>query len=319
MRCLVLGGGGHLGAAFCHHLASAQHDVVALGRRDTRPESLADITRLHYQPVAMEGTHRDAQLDGYDLIVDAAAPYALEEDALDAALTRGQTILDACARNRSTLVHVGSFTVHTDADGLTGRALARLHPYFTLKRRLESQVLEADVDSVIINPTQALGPWDGRALPFALLPLLIREKIPFTANQRLNVIDVRDVAAAGIAAATRRQFRQPILLAGHNVTLDLLFSRVAEMTGTRPPRWHASAEAGAVLAFGAERMQRLLPRAAHYPSLGFVLLLSQQWLFPGPLQRRLGLPITSLTKTLTDSLAWYAQRADLSAALPPAR
>jgi nucleoside-diphosphate-sugar epimerase len=316
MRALVLGGGGHIGSAFVRRLASAGCDTVAAGRRPQPPASLMGAGAT-YQQVGEQ--LQGGELRGYDLIVDAAAPYALETVDRDAALRRGQTIVDACAQTGARLVHVGSFTTLVPPDTLVARGLSSMHPYFDLKAALQAQVLAAPVSAVIVNPTQCLGPWDMRPLRYALLPLLVRGEVPFSSNHRINIIDVRDVATLALRALERERYGEPLLLAGHNTTLDTLFERVAALGDSSPPFWRASAYAGALTLFAMEKLAGLVGQKPLYPSLGVVLLLCQQWLFANRAQRELRVPLACMSKTLRDALKWYAGREHLRDALEPAR
>jgi len=314
VKAVVIGGGGHVGNAFVRTLLKADYDVTALGRSADKPFNLVDTPAL-YRALGDRQLQLDEFCAGASLIVDAAASYALRGADQPAALQRGEMLLDICRKHRARLIHVGSFTTRVQPENLAGQALARLHPYFALKRALEEQVLVSGVEAVILNPTQCIGPWDMKPLALSLIPLLMRGAIPFTANQRVNTIDVRDVAAAGLAAINTGQFCAPILLSGHNTTLDALFGRIAKLTESTPPDLHVSAPLGALIAFGLEQAGAWIPERLRYPSLGPVLLLCQQWLFPSPAQRQQGLSSTSLSKSLVDSVRWYTTRADL-ASLP---
>ncbi len=316
MKALVLGGGGHIGNAFVRRLVVAGYDTVAAGRRSQAPVNLAGSGATYQQ---VEGDTLADLLRGYDLIVDAAAPYAFESVDRKAALRRGEAIVDGCAQTGARLVHVGSFTTLVPADTLVARGLSALHPYFELKAALQEQVLAAPVNAVVVNPTQCLGPWDMRPLHFALLPLLVRGEVPFSSNHRINVIDVRDVATLALRALDCERFGEPILLAGHNTTLDTLFERVAALSDSSPPFWRASADAGALTLFALEKLAGVVGQKPLYPSLGLVLLLCQQWLFANRAQRALRVPLTSMSKTLRDALKWYAGREDLRDAPEPAR
>ena len=62
---------------------------------------------------------------------------------------------------------------------------------------------------IIANPTYCLGPWDLHDRQLCTIPLLLSGEIPSSITQMLNVIDVRDVAAAICAALDARLFGQP--------------------------------------------------------------------------------------------------------------
>src|SRR5512133_1849186 len=99
---------------------------------------------------------------------------------------------------------------------------------------MEAMVLEAargGLRAAILNPTACMGPWDRRPRELCVVPLLVTRQMPAMVARVVNVIDVRDVAAAVRAALEQHRFGAPIPLAGHNTTTDALAARVCDLAG----------------------------------------------------------------------------------------
>jgi nucleoside-diphosphate-sugar epimerase len=265
---------------------------------------------------------------GHDLVVDAAAPYAFHlapaPRVLSDASRRMQALLDAVASERARLIHVSSFTTLARRRSLFGLAqgalLRRLHPYFELKRCMEAQVREAaqrGVEAVIVNPTHCLGPFDARPLEHCLIPLALRGELPAVHGHPINVIDVRDVADAALAACEQGCFGTPIPLCGHNGTLDGLVATICRLGGAAPPRLRVPPRLTAFAAYGNELLAALGALPWAHPSLGLLLAIEQHWDAPRTLQRRLLRGLRPLSRTLVDAIAWYSARGLLSGVRDP--
>ncbi|MER3410939.1 MAG: hypothetical protein C4305_00420, partial [Thermoleophilia bacterium] len=113
-------------------------------------------------------------------------------------------------------------------------------PYKRTKLAAERLVLAAarqGLDAVVVNPTTPVGDGDR-------LPTPTGRMIAGIANGRyraflptgVNVVDVRDVAQGHLLAFERGRQGERYILGGANLTLEELFSAVAELAGTPRPR-----------------------------------------------------------------------------------
>ena len=139
-------------------------------------------------------------------------------------------------------------------------------PYKRTNLAAERLVLAAarqGLDAVVVNPTTPVGDGDR-------LPTPTGRMISGIANGRyraflptgVNVVDVRDVAQGHLLAFERGRQGERYILGGANLTLEELFSAVAELAGTPRPRlrlpyWAAQ---GLALAGLANRHEVLLAR-----------------------------------------------------------
>jgi len=312
VKALVLGATGHIGNAFTRELIASGWEVSVLSRQPVAGP-LLDGLQLNFISGDLDcPDDLDAWVSGCDLVIDASAPYHLwlprdRSQAMEEADRRQSNVLRAVQEAGADYVFISSFTTRIDQTGLSQQILRALHPYLDLKTRLEDRVLEAATNglrAVVVNPTMCLGPWDDRPLPFNLVALLLEGQVPASNSHPVNVIDVRDVALAGLRAREIGLFGQPLLLAGRNTSVEGLLDLICRIAETARPRWRFSATASAVAAFGNELLSGIGLSALPYPSLGLLLLLQQRWLTPGSEQRKLGVSLRPLSRTVADAVRW---------------
>ncbi len=323
MKVLVIGATGHIGNAIVRALLSRNHEVTASGRRSKPPANLIGLP-VRYAPGDAESDDQFEQWTaGHDLVVDAAAPYPLEifsvasaagGGSIAGAERRTRRLLEAVSRHDAQLAYVSSFVTlvrpRTDAQLVQSRMIRLAHPYFTVKEMIESRILEAarmGLRTVIVNPTYCLGPWDIRERRICTIPLVLRGEIPASISQTLNVIDVRDVADALLAAIDAQRYGTPILLSGHSVSTHELYSRICRIGGVPPPRLSASASATLMSAYWIETMFTAIGRKSPLPSGGMMMATAFDYLVPGNELEELGINLRPLDETLADAIGWYRE------------
>ncbi|MEP6850791.1 MAG: NAD-dependent epimerase/dehydratase family protein [Acidobacteriota bacterium] len=88
---------------------------------------------------------------------------------------------------------------------------------------------------VIMNPSLLLGPDDERlSSTKPVLDFLVR-KIPYSPGGGLSFVDVRDAAAAFIAALEKGRHQEKYLLGSANMTFADFFGRLERLSGVRAP------------------------------------------------------------------------------------
>lgn len=322
MKALVLGATGRIGNAIVRELVNHGAVVTAVSRRSQPPENLSDLD-LDYR---VGGANQPGQIEtwvaGHELIVDAAAPYHpwLFQDVpsaarLASAERRLSSLLESIARHNCTFAFVGSQMTRDRQGPLLDRAQARalllLHPYFELKRRMESRIRRAMYDgirAVILSPSFCIGPGDISDPDLAFIPMIVNGAVPATHEHALNVMDVRDVAALLTAAITKSAFGSTIPLVGHNTTLEMLTDLICRTAGVPRPRWYIPPTAVASAAYANEVINASGLREPDYPSVGALLTLEQGWALPDVAQRKLGTTLRPLSRSVAEALDWYRQR-----------
>lgn len=323
-RALVLGATGHIGSAVVRELLERGWEVTATSRRPMPTENLAGL------PIRFETAHGDIPGDfdhrvaGQDLVVDAGAPYPVhrfvspdrwERQPVDHAVRRTRALLEAVRRHGARLAYIGSFTTtprrFSPLRGWQSHLLRRLHPYFEVKQRMEDLILAASrngLPSVVVNPTVCIGPWDLKRREHCLIPQLLSGEVPGFVRHELNVIDVRDVAAAVLAAVDAESYGDPIPLSGHNVSTDSLVQRICELgRGPAPPRLRLPARLTLAAALSTEALLGLAGRQSPSPALATMLLAESHWTSPEGIQNALGIWPRPLSRTLVDAIDWYRQ------------
>jgi nucleoside-diphosphate-sugar epimerase len=152
---------------------------------------------------------------------------------------------------------------------------SRLPAYDRSKAEGEDElrrVVDRGLDAVILNPSGMFGPVDPEPSRLGrVLLAMFKGRMPIVVNGAFDWVDVRDVAAASIAAAERGRGGENYLVGGHRASVVELGRLAAEAGGRRRPRLVAPlkvvqlAAAAAVRAAGPRRAGRLLltPESLH--------------------------------------------------------
>jgi dihydroflavonol-4-reductase len=322
VKALVIGAAGHLGNAITRELIDRGYEVTAAGRRPEPPLNLIGLNVRYSAGDIDTPGQLDRWIVGHDVVVDAAAPYpsllmpSSENVAagLKYATTRTRSIIDSVGRQRARLAYVGSFATLPDHSSGFERLqrgwIRRLHPYFAVKQRIEADLLEAartGLPAVIVNPTLCIGPWDIKARELCFVPRLLSGESPVSVTHTVNVIDVRDVAIGLAAVLEHRHYGQPTLLAGHNLSIEALYTWICEIGGTSPPRIVAPIGLGAIATYWSEIALGAIGLSPPLPALAPMLTMLHQPFDPDPVQMTLGIVPRPLSQTLTDAIAWYRQ------------
>jgi nucleoside-diphosphate-sugar epimerase len=322
-RVLVLGATGHIGQAVVRHALANGREVTAASRR----ADAAELQGLGVKMVQTDGEFSglDDLAAGYDLLVDAAAPYLLglglpgtpEWSAqVDYSLRRTESVIKAARRHGLRLAFVSSYATLPRKDGpLEGAAALwrrSVCPYFEAKAAMEQAVIAAareGLPAVIVNPAAFVGPWEFRQADWNFVPLVLAGKLPVVTDGTMCVIDVRDVADAIDRALARELYGRVIPLAGHNICPWDLVMRTARLAGvpSRPPLV-VNALASSAAAYWAHLAYQgfgLRPP----PFLGFITLSSEIMpLEHSPEQLALGVTIRPLEQSLRDAVAFHQAR-----------
>jgi dihydroflavonol-4-reductase len=324
MKALVIGAGGHIGNAIVRALLDRGDEVTACGRRNTPPANLGGLP-VRYAPGDAETPGQlDKWIDGHQLVVEAAAPYPLGvftvgigsgSDPIFGAERRTRALRAAVSRHNARLIFVSSCVTlarpRTAAQQMHDRRIRLAHPYFEVKQLTESQIVEAaqrGLPAVIVNPTYCLGPWDLRDRWLCTIPPVLCGEIPISINQMLNVVDVRDLAAASLAALDKERYGKPMLLGAHDILTNDLYSLICELGGVSPQSRYSVPPSWAILgSYFMELTFRLMGRKPLLPSGGMMMATTFDYLDRTDTFRELGITPRPLSETIADAIAWYRQ------------
>ncbi len=112
-------------------------------------------------------------------------------------------------------------------------------PYYASKYYQEEtarHICKGSIELVMVNPSLLLGPGDSRLSSTQDILKFLGRDIPAIPSGGLNFVDVRDVAAACVAAMERGKAGERYLLGGPNWTFQKFFERLERLTGIAAPR-----------------------------------------------------------------------------------
>jgi len=322
MVTLVTGAGGFLGG---HLLA-----VLAARGEPARGLDLAYPAPVPDGVEALEGSILDADalaraMQGVTHVVHAAAIsglWAPGRFTYDRVNGLGTCLVLAAARRAGAgMVHVSSYTTLIGRATPPGVVLDErvevtpsdlLGRYPRTKRQAElfcqSAVQAMGQRALIVQPAAPVGPGDLHLTPpTRLIADLAAGRVPALLECWMNLVDVRAVAEACLAARTRGVAGERYLLSGEDVRLTDLAAWIADLTGVPAPRrlvpgW---------LALGAARAEafwsRLTGRAPTAPLTGVRLALHPCRFDNAKAREALGFAPRPLDETLPEALAWLRE------------
>jgi dihydroflavonol-4-reductase len=185
----------------------------------------------------------------------------------------------------------------TEEDVYAGGGLGLTYP--DAKHEGESEALAAGarlgVEVVVVNPSYVFGPPVDRSAPGETSTRMIANylagRLPAVVDAETNVVDVRDVAAGHLLAASKGRPGERYVLGGHDARWVDLLERVGQLSDVHYP------------------LVVLPPAAAGLPWLVAgegIALMAQSWRYSSAKARReLGYRARSLDRTLRDTIDWY--------------
>ncbi len=188
-------------------------------------------------------------VDGTRHVCEAALEFGVERVVL---ASSSGTI----AVSRQPVVH------HEDApfaNDVVGR-----WPYYLSKIFQEKLALachrQRGLPVVIVNPSLLLGPGDASGRSTRDVVLFLRKKIFGVPPGGLNFVDVRDAAAAVVAAMEKGRAGERYLVGGPNWTFAQFFERLEALSGVKAPRVKFPPRAAALSARLASAWRAISPR-----------------------------------------------------------
>jgi dihydroflavonol-4-reductase len=181
--------------------------------------------------------------------------------------------------------------------------------YHSSKIAGERAALAARVPAVLILPTAPVGARDWKPTPTgtALLTFL-RGRVRASVDGGINIVAVRDVAAAHVAALTRGQPRRRYLVGGENLSFDQLWRRLGAVSGRRAPRRRMPHAAALMAGLVDEARCRVVPGARPVvPLEGVRLARHHMYVDSRRSSDELGVTPSSIDAALEDAVRWYRE------------
>ncbi|MBP3956216.1 NAD-dependent epimerase/dehydratase family protein [Gemmata sp. G18] len=319
-RVALTGATGFVGWHLASALRAAGAEVVALHREGSDTARLQSIgVRTAVAPLIDAGALA-AGCRGADVLVHAAAAvdFGGDREAIRQVNVEGTRTVIQAARaagvrrvvHLSSVAAVGATRWPDVRDESAPWTLGAFDvPYATTKRDAELMALAANDDGlevVVVNPGCVVGPDDFGESEFgALCKRFWRGRVPFHFTGGNTFVDVRDVAAGVMAAATRGRPGERYLLTGENRRWQGFFQDLARAAGRPIPRatfpgWLALPVAR-VMAWRGHKKKRRPPLSidsAKFVGLYFFYTAEKA-------RRELGFAPRPLRESLADAFAFW--------------
>jgi dihydroflavonol-4-reductase len=323
---LVTGGTGFVGSHVARALVARGYTVRILRRSTSRLDAVADVDCEHVIGDVMDYDSLLAAMDGIDWVFHTAAvaDYWRNDPALIYKVNVDGTrnVLRAAEeKGVKRVVFTSSAASHGHTNSLRPidesvrfNLDQHLSPYGHSKFLAEAEVYRAirrGLDCVILNPAVIIGPGDINQISSSVVIEMARGNVPPTVPPGgVTIIDVRDVAAAHIAAAERGRTGERYLLGAVDLTHKAWLRLTADTVGRRMrviplPAWLVM-----ILAQVADVLRKY---GVPLPIEGNQLRLSTRMIFFNceKAWRELGEPQIPIRQSLQDTYAWYKARGDI--------
>lgn len=317
---LVTGATGFVGWHVARALLERGRSVRALARD---PAKLRELTGV--QPV--QGDLRDPDslkraVEGCGVVFHVAADYRLwtrEPQEMYRSNVEGTRAMLEAAREAGVERFVYTSTVGCIGvpsggigDETTPARLEQMQGPYKRSKFLAEQVAREFAESgfpvIIVNPTAPIGDHDFKPTPTGKIVVdFVRGAIPAFVDTGLNVVDVRDVACAHLAACERGQPGERYILGAENMTLQQILETLAGILERKPPRMqipYAVAYAAGVASTAWAGVTGREPRA---PLDAVRMSRKKMWVRHDKAARDLGYSPGPATEALRRAVSWFRE------------
>jgi dihydroflavonol-4-reductase len=178
---------------------------------------------------------------------------------------------------------------------------------YRAEKEVDRLVAEEGVPAIIVNPSTPVGPRDVRPTPTGrMIADAASGKMPAYVDTGLNIVHVDDVADGHLQAAAKGKIGERYVLGGENLTLREIFTRLAAISGRRPPRVRLPHATVWPVALCAETWARLFGGTEPIVTRE-ALKMARKWMFfsSDKAKRELGYAPRPADEALRDAVAWF--------------
>jgi dihydroflavonol-4-reductase len=326
ITALVTGGTGFVGSHVARALAERGYQVRILRRTTSRLDAVQDVPCEHFIGDVTDIESLRAAMAGVDWVFHVAA-------VADYWRSQPSRIYEVNVDGTRNVLHAAEemgvkrviFTSSAAAMGCTDDLHPvdestrfnwdqHLTPYGHSKFLAEAEVYRAirrGMDCVIVNPTVIIGPGDLNQISSSVVLELARGNVPPTVPPGgITVIDVRDVAAAHVAAAERGRTGERYLLGAVDLTHKAWMRLTAAAVNRRMSTLILPAWLVYIIAWWADMLRQC---GVPIPIEGNQLRLSTRMVFFNCQKawRELGEPKIPIQQSLKETYEWYKAHGDL--------
>ncbi len=251
MTAVVTGASGFLGGAVVRELLAQGREVRAVDLH--RGPTLDGLDVEFARGDVLDPTSLDIAFEGTSIVYHLVALISItgDQDGLVRRINVDgvRNVAEAALRaDVGRMVHCSSvhaYDLETPTDLLSEtspRATApRLPAYDRSKAAGEAaltEVAERGLDTVVINPTGIIGPYDFAPSRMGLVfQALFRRRLPALIEGGFDWVDSRDVASTMVAAESRGRSGENYLLPGHHLSIPDLATVAEKVSSVAKPRW----------------------------------------------------------------------------------
>lgn len=321
---LVIGASGQLGSNLVRALLDKGDQVRVLIRPTSKTLTLEglDLEKVTGDLAEIDSVKRAC--DGTQIVYQTASYYPVETIpvaiAKQQALTETQNLLQAVGQTSverlvftSTLTTVGFPKVPgqlaTEECSFSTKFTG--NPYLMAKVAMEDEVLAAarrGLPAVVVIPTAFFGPYDQRPTSGTQILMIAKRRMPGYIQGPVNVIDVRDVAAAMIRAAEVGKIGERYIVGNWNTTQRELNQIIAKVVGVPPPLFPVPfvfAQVGSKA--GEWASHKILHKPPPVPSFFVEVIKHMQHYDCSKALHTLSYPRSSVEAAIRDAVTWFRE------------
>ncbi len=249
LRAFVTGASGFVGSEVAIQLCDAGWEVTAARRATSKTDQLAD-----YEIKWVETDIHDAERvtrdmpDSVDCVFHVAGnstfwPREFDAQYRDNVIGTRSVVAAALETGARRFVYTSSGAAYGHQsemlhEGLASKALLSPVNYDRTKWLAENEVrtgIEAGLDAVILNPAAVLGPRDHNFT--ILFKQIATGKLPAVMPAKTSYCHIREVGRAHLLAYEKGRTGENYLLGGENASQLELARVIAEVAGSKPPKY----------------------------------------------------------------------------------
>jgi len=334
VRVLVTGGTGFIGSHATAALQQAGHEVRLLARTPEKVQRvLAPLGVRASDVVTGDITDRrsvEQAMDGCGAVVHAAAVVAVDRRRAEEVLATNEAgtrnVLEAAhAAGADPIVHLSSVSALfvpglsiIDADTPVARADSAYGQSKAASDLVARALQDQGAPVTAVYPGGVIGPHDPNLGPTSRAVVFwLTAPVPLTEGG-MEIVDVRDVAAALVAAMEPGKGPRRLVLGGRMMSMAEIADVVEEVSGARVRRFRIPA--GVLRGWGRlnDLLMRVVPATFTITYEGMEYLTKAVPSDDAPTLEALGLTLRPVRETFEDTIRWLVDEGHVDRAKAPA-
>ncbi|MFT4111452.1 hopanoid-associated sugar epimerase [Silvibacterium sp.] len=322
MKIFLTGATGFVGAHVAKALAAQGAEMRLLVRATSKLTNLEGLPAETIVGDLLKPETLRSSIRGCDALMHVAADYRLwvrEPETMYASNVEGTRSLLRIAQEEgvrrvictSSVATMGFKEDGTIVDETTPVSLADMVGHYKRSKFLGEQVAieaaRAGQQVMILNPTTPIGSQDIKPTPTGRIIVdFLNKKFPAYVDTGLNLVDVREVAKAHVAALEVGRPGERYILGGENLTLKQILDKMSAITGLPSPTMKVPHNVAMAFAFFDEtwtgKIRGKEPRATVE-----AVRMGKKKMFASSAkaQRELGFRVIPVYEALRTAIDWF--------------